>query len=114
MKVLRWLLHRPTWQRLPIIPRQYGTQYDPTSIDADTALLMQLTQIRSPNNITALQRRYKATTARELIEVLPPRQRPRRLRQKAMSLVRRAFGVTSYDPTVKIVRPYRRRGRRRI
>ncbi len=110
--LLKYLLHRPTWQKLPMIPRQYAVGYDPFSVDDDTAMLMRLTQVRSPQAVKLLMKKHHAASARELIETLPARRRPWRLRARALALARRAFGLTSYDPLRRIARQHRRRGRR--
>jgi hypothetical protein len=112
MKLIRYLFHRPTWQRLHMIPRQYATEYTARDVDRDTATLMQLTQVRSPQNVEILKRKHRASSARHLIEILPSRRRPRHIQQRALALVRRVFGLTSYDPMRKIARQHMRRGRR--
>ncbi len=110
--LLKYLLHRPTWQKLPVIPRQYGTDYDPLAVDDDTSMLMRLTQVRSPQGVKLLMKQHHAPSARALVEALPPRRRPRRLQARVLNLARRALGLTSYDPMKEIARRHRRRGRR--
>lgn len=112
MKLFRYLLHRPTWHKLPMMPRQYSTEFDARKVDHDTALLMSMTHTRSPHGVKLLLRKYGAASARELMERLPARRRPRRLGARVMSMIRRAVGVTSYDPMREIARQHMRRGRR--
>lgn len=114
MKLFRYLLHRPTWQKLPLMPRQYSTEFDAKQVDYDTAMLMSMAHVRSPHGVKLLLRKHNASSARELVEKLPARRRPRRLGARALGLVRRALGVTPYDPMKKIARPYIRRARRQL
>lgn len=114
MRLLRWLLHRPTWQKLPPIPRQLSTLYDENSVEDDDARLMALTHVRCPQYVRLLMRRHRASTARELIYSLPQNRRPRRLRRRLLALLRRAFGLTGHDPMRKIAVEYKlRHGYRR-
>lgn len=109
-KLVRYVIHRPTWQKLPMLPRrQYSVDYDPHSVDPDTSTLMSLTHVRSPQGVDLLKRRHRKRTARELIDSLPARRRPRRLKSRVMSLLRRALGLMSYDPMLEIARRHIRR-----
>lgn len=95
-----------------MIPRQWASEYNASSVDRDTATLMQLTQVRSPQNVEILKRKHGAANARQLIDTLPPRRRQRRVKARALALVRRAFGLTAYDPMRQYARRHMRRGRR--
>lgn len=112
MKLFKYLLYRPTWQKLHMIPRQWASEYNARQVDRDTATLMQLTQVRSPQNVEILKRKHRANNARELIENLPARNRPRRVKSRALGLIRRALGLSSYDPMRQYARQHMRRGRR--
>lgn len=106
-KILRWLLRQPTWQKLPQIPRQLSSFYDDDGVHDDIQRLMQLTQIRCPQYVTLLMRRYKVETPYELIYLLPRRRRPRMLRKRLLGLLRRAFGLSASDPMRKIAYEYK-------
>ena len=114
MRLIHWLLHRPTWQKLPPIPRQLSSLYDEVGIEHDTQRLMQLTHVRCPQYVALLLRRHKVETARELVYLLPPRRRPRMLKKRLLALARRAFGLSGSDPMRKIAAEYKyRHGYRR-
>lgn len=113
-KLIRYVRHRPIWQRLDMIPRQLASEYQPEDIDHPTALLMQMTQVRSPRNVRLLMKKHHAATPEELIRLLPSRQRRHRPWKRIMSLIRRTLGVLPYDPAIKLAREIRpRQGRRR-
>lgn len=109
--LLKYLLHRPTWQKLPVLPRMYSVEFDARTVDDDTATLMKLSHTRCPQGVDTLKRRHRIKTARELIEQLPPRRRRRRLGTRLMALFRYWLGTTQYDPMRSIARQYRRRSR---
>ena len=113
MKLLKYLLHRPTWQKLPLMPRSFSTDYRPGDVDADTAALMVASHTRCPQGAQLLKRRQGLGTARELIAHLPSRRRRRRrIGAKLMAALRRLAGTTPYDPMRSIVRRHQRMGRR--
>lgn len=107
MNLLKHLTHLPTWQKLPRTPRWYSTEFDVKGIDPDVIKLMQMSQIRSPHAVRMLMRKYKVDTVAELVEKLPARRYHRRPWARFVALVRRAFGVTPYDPMVEIARKHR-------
>lgn len=111
MKLWHYIFHRPTWQKLNMIPRHYSVDYDLKSVDRDATHLMGLNQIRSPHMIDQLKRRYKVETAGELVEVMPSRRRPRHLGKRVIALINRAMGQTPYDP-MKSIALRHRKGRR--
>lgn len=111
--LLKYLLHRPLSQRLPLLPRMYSSEFYIAEADRDTQTLMSLTHVRCPQGVEVLKRRYRTESARALIEHLPTRRRKRHIGRRALSLVQRTFGFTSYDPMKHIARqqrklPYRR------
>lgn len=114
MNLLRYIFHRATWEKLPVLPRMYSSEYH--DVDRDTATLMQLTQTRCPQGVEILKKRYRAGSARELIEKLPSRHRKRRPLKRLVNLYRRAMGLTAYDPMKAYARQYShhhmRKGRR--
>ena len=113
MNLLRYIFHRATWEKLPMLPRMYSTEYH--DVDDDTATLMQMTQTRCPQGVEILKKRYGAATARELFDSLPSRHRKRQPLKKLINLYRRAMGITPYDPLKSYSRRYgnhQRKGRR--
>lgn len=107
MSLIKHLFHRPTWQKLPKVPRWYSTDFDHKGIDPDVARLMQMSHIRSPHVVKMLMRKYGVDSPRELAAVLPARRHHRRVGARLLALIRRAFGVTPYDPMVEIARRHR-------
>jgi hypothetical protein len=112
MNLLQYLLHRPQWHKLPPLPRHYSTEYTPRDVDPDTALLMSKAHTRCPQAVALLLRKSPGLTPHELAQRLHRRQKPRRLGSRAIGLVRRALGLSSYDPMREIARQHRRTGRR--
>ncbi len=47
MNLIQFLMHRATWEKLPVMPRHYSTEYKAKGMDQDTATLMKLSHIRS-------------------------------------------------------------------
>lgn len=113
MRGLKYLFHRPTWHKLPVLPRMYSTEFKLTDVDQDTQTLMRLTHTRCPQGVEVLKKRYGAATARDLIEQLPARRRPRRIKARLVGLFRRAFGLLPYDPMKSIAQQHMRRQRAR-
>jgi len=112
MNLLKYLFYRSLWQRLPVLPRMYSTEYH--DVDRDTATLMQMTQTRCPQGVEVLKKRHNARTAQELIATLPARRRKRRPLRRLTNLYRRAMGLSDYDPMKRYARQYshQRKGRR--
>lgn len=110
--LIRYLLHRPTWQKLPVMPRMYSTDYSACDVDEDTQTLMRLTHTRCPQGVEVLKQRHGAKSARQLIEELPARRRKRHMVRRALALLQRALGLTSYDPMKRIYYEHRRATRR--
>lgn len=108
-RLAHYLFHRPTWHKLPVMPRMYSTEYDPLSVDRDTQTLMRLTHTRCPQGVEVLKKRHGLKSSRALIDQLPRRRRKRRVGAKLMALFRRAFGLLPYDPMKGIARQYRGR-----
>jgi hypothetical protein len=106
--LIKYLFHRPTWQKLPVLPRMYSTEYDARVVDKDTSTLMMLTHTRCPQGVEVLKRRHHLKTSRELIEQLPARRRRRRPGARLMALFRRWLGTTPYDPMRSIAQQHRR------
>jgi hypothetical protein len=96
MKLIRYMMHIKTRDKLPRIPRQYSVEYQPEDIDQDTARLFGLTATRSRQGVEILKRRYHTKDAHELVFIIPI-QRPRR-HAVIMPMLRRWFGTTVYDP----------------
>lgn len=111
-RLIKYLFHRPTWQKLPVLPHMYSAEYDTRGVDQDTATLMRLSHTRCPQGVEVLKRRHRLKTSRELIEQLPARRRRRRLGARVMALFRRWIGTTSYDPMRSIAQQHRRTTRR--
>lgn len=111
-RVLKYILHRPTWHKLPVLPRQYATDYDPALVDEDTATVMRLAHVRCPQGVEKVRRRHGARDTAELAAMLSWRHRPRYLKARALSMARTALGLTAYDPMKEIARQHRRKGRR--
>lgn len=112
MNLFQYLLHRPIWHRLPPMPRQWSSEYNGREVDHDVSTLMSMTHTRSPQGVKLLLKKHQVETPRELITLLPPRRRKRHILRRALALLRRAEGVTPYNPMVKIARQHIRRGRR--
>lgn len=112
MNLLKYLLHRATWEKLPMLPRMYSTDYKPHEVDRQTATLMRLSHLRCPQGVRILMRRHRMTSKQELILYLPVRRRKRRILARLASIVRRELGVLPYDPMKSIAREHMRRGRR--
>ncbi len=110
-KLFRYISYRPKWHNLPMMNRDYSTEYRPEDVDRETAMLMSMTHTRCPQGVEVLKRKHRAESAQELIRLLPPRKRPRRRLFRALSLVRRLFGLTAYDPMKQIAREHMRRAR---
>lgn len=107
--LIKYLFHRPTWQKLPMMPRMYSVDFDARKVDEDTATLMKLSHTRCPQGVNTLKRRHRLKTTHELIERLPARRRRRRLNVRLMALFRHWLGTTKYDPMVSIAKKYRKR-----
>jgi hypothetical protein len=110
-RLIHYLFHRPKWHKLPMIPRQFAVEFDPATVDADTQTLMRLTQIRSPQGVELLRKRWKAKDARALIDMLPSRKRRRRVGARLMGVIRTMAGTTPYDPMKSISRQHAKRRR---
>lgn len=95
-KLIRYFFRLKLSDRLPRIPRMYSTDYNPRLVDHDTANLMRMTAIRSPQGAEILKKRHKTNASRDLVHLLPL-QKPRR-RRRLMPLLRRIEGTTPYDP----------------
>lgn len=113
LKLLRYLFTLRTGEKLPLLPRLYASEFDPGKVDRDTATLMKLTQTRCPLGVEYLKRRYRVSSAYELIYVLPSRRRRAHPGKRFMAILRRMFGTTSYNPMVKIARQELKKGRLR-
>lgn len=111
MRGIKYVLHRPTWHKLPVLPRMYSTEFKLSDVDRDTETLMRLTHTRCPQGVEVLKKRHGAATARILIEQLPARRRPRRIKARLVGLFRRAFGLMAYDPMKSIARKHMRKSR---
>lgn len=111
MKGVKYLFHRPTWHKLPVLPRMYSTEFKLTDVDRDIQTLMQMTHTRCPQGVEVLKKRHGAATARALIEQLPARRRPRRIKARLLGLYRRMFGLMAYDPARQYASQARRRSR---
>ena len=111
MNPLRYLLHWPTWKKLPMLPRMYSVDYNPKEVDRDTEQLMKITRIRCPQGVKLLERRYHMT-ARELTIALTEQRRKRNFGRRIAAVVQRAYGLLPYDPMKMIARQHQRRGRR--
>lgn len=111
MNLLRYLFHRPTWHKLPMMPRSYSVDYDARQLDADTADLMRISHVRCPQGVELLKRRHNLSS-HELARQLHTRRRRRNVGARFMAVIRRAFGVTRYDPMRTIARQHMRRGAR--
>lgn len=98
MNLLKYLLHRATWEKLPTLPRSYAGEYTAADVDRDTATIMQLTRVRCPSSVDALQARYRAHTRGELLRKLRPNKRRRHPVKRLMATIRRACGLLPYDP----------------
>jgi hypothetical protein len=108
MKLIRYLTHIKTSDRLPPLPRGYSTEFEMRQVADDEATLMKISAIRSPQNVDTLKRRHGAQNARELIDVLPRKHRPRR-GPRLLQLIRRIFGIAPYDPMRRIYFKHRKR-----
>lgn len=109
-KLLKYFTHIKLADRLPPIPRMYASDYDTRALSDEELKLMKMSAIRSPQGIHILKRRKQAATAGALIDMLPTTHKPRR-GARLMPLMRRIFGVSSYDPMRKIYYHHRRRHR---
>lgn len=111
MNLFTYLWRMARWQRLPVLPHTYSSEYDAQLVDEDVQQLMMLSHVRSPQSARLLERRHRKS-ARELIDELPARKRKRNIPARVMALVHRAFGTTPYNPTKSIALKHMRRGRR--
>ena len=111
MKALRALLYMATWQKLPMLPRDYSTDYDLAEVDRDTQRIMQLARVRCPQGVTLLEDRHKASR-RQLARDLDFKRRRRRPLRRLVGYVQRALGVTPYDPMHGFYLEHQRRIRR--
>lgn len=109
MNLLKYLLYRAAWQRLPMLPRMYSTDFDLRDVNRETETLMRMTHTRCPQGVNILIKRHRAADAHELIETLPPPMRKRRIGRRFAGMVRSFLGLTAYDP----VRSQYRRERNR-
>lgn len=108
-KLLRYLIRVKLSDRLPRIPYQWATDYDPSEVDRTAERLMELTAIRAPGAIKRLERRYRRS-ADELVASLPL---PRWQRRNTLKgLIGRTLRLMNYDP-FKRYAP-RRRDRRQF
>ena len=110
MNLLKYLFHKPTWQKLPMIPRSYSSVWDESEVDHDTAILMEVTQTRCPQGVEILVRKHKKT-ARELSQTLKPRKHKRKPLGRIEYMVRSTFGLMQYDPMKSIARRHIRKER---
>lgn len=106
--LIKALFHLATWQKLPMLPRTYSSDYELDEADRDVQMLMSLSHVRCPQGARVLERKHK-TPAHELIDQLPQRHRRRRPLKRAVGLIRRALGVTPYDPMRSIYLEHQRR-----
>jgi hypothetical protein len=111
--LIKFLFHRPTWQKLPPLPRMYSVEYDVRDVDKDTSTLMRMTHTRCPQGVEILKKRHHAKTAKLLIAQLPARKRPRRIGKRLKALVRSTLGLTDYDPARTLYRQHLSETRRR-
>lgn len=111
--LIGFLFYRPTWQKLPPMPRMYSTEYQLSDVDEDTQTLMRMTHTRCPQGVEILKRRHGAKTAKALIDSLPRRRRPRRIGRRFGALIRSLLGLLPYDPMKSIYRQHLRQTRRR-
>lgn len=112
-RLLRYLFTLTKGERLPMLPTMYASEFESSKVDRDIETLMRLTQTRCPQGVEYLKRRYRAKDAWELIYILPPRRRRVDPGKRFMSILRRMFGTTSYNPMVKIARKELKRGKLR-
>lgn len=108
-KLIKYLTHRSAWQKLPMLPRMMSTDFTPGEVDRETETLMRLTHTRCPQGVKILMTRHKASSPRELIDVLPAPYRKRRIRKRFVRLLQSVLGLSAYDP----VRSEYRRSQRR-
>lgn len=94
-----------------MMPRTYSTEYRLQDIDRDTEALMNAVQIRCPQSVELLTKKYKKP-ARQLALELEPRHRKRRVEKRLASLVRRVFGLTPTDPMRSFAQLHIKRGMR--
>ncbi len=111
-KLSRYLLHRPRWWKLPMLPRGFSTEFEASDVDPDTAELMRAVAVRCPQSVEILREKRKAESVRDLVRTMNPRKRKRNVRGRAASLIRRALGLTSYDPAFRHSQIHQRKGRR--
>lgn len=111
--LFKYLFHRPTWHKLPPVPRMYSTEFLPSQVDQDTQTIMRMTHVRCPQGVEVLKQRYRVKSNRELIAKLPRKRRPRRVLKRLMNIFRTAFGLLDYDPMKSIYRQHLRQTRRR-
>lgn len=99
--LIKFILHRPTWQKLPPLPRQYSVEFKLSEVTRDTETMMKLSHTRSPQGVKILEHRHGQTVKR-LIVVLPKRRRPRYIGRRFGALFRSIFGLMPYDPAQTI------------
>lgn len=111
--LIKYLFHRPTWHKLPPMPRMYSTEYLPSNVDQDTQTIMRMTHTRCPQGVEILKKRYRVKSSRELIQRLPRKKRPRGVTRRLRNIFRTAFGLLDYDPMKSIYKQHLRQTRRR-
>ena len=76
--LVKYLLHRATWRKLPILPYSYKSEFELEQIDRDTERIMDKTRARCPQDVAIMVQRHN-TSARELAIELETRHYQRRI-----------------------------------
>ena len=111
--IVKYLLYRPKWQRLPRLPRMYSVEFDKRLADRETQTLMRQSHTRSPQGVDILKARHNKQTAIQLIRSLPPAKRTRQIKRRLRNLICVIFGLTFYDPARTLYERETRSSRRR-
>lgn len=107
-KVLKYLFHLAPWQKLPLLPNMYSTDFEARDVGQDVETLMKLGQTRCPQGVEVLKRRHNLKSSQALIEQLKPRRHKRRVGRRVLSFVQRCFGLSPHDPMRRLARGHQR------
>lgn len=111
-KLIKYILHIPTWRKLPKPPGGYASEYDPQQVSADVRRLMELSQVRDPQSAELLSSR-RARSVHELAATMDRSSYARRIRSRIHWLICRVTDTLPYDPAAEPAREWRRRNRSR-
>jgi hypothetical protein len=107
-KVLKYLFGLAPWQKLPMLPNMYSSDFETREVGQDVETLMKLGHTRCPQGVEVLKTRYNLKTSKDLIEQLRPRRHKRRVGRRVLSFFQRCFGLSPHDPMRRLARGHQR------